>query len=236
MVPQPQPRVRSRRRGRHRCPHHHPTRSTRSTTMPSPLSLMPILVTITPQVPQSSSNPQAWMSHHPILSLGGTDRAQHDKEKPASSIMECSGVRTSRDTETIVEEHLLAAVTVASTARCPLTETESAKSAAPRQHPQQHPELGETRTSAVPRAPRLTDREHPFLFDISWRPTAAREDPCFVVCSLFFFFCLSLSLFLRLCISVRELCAHTQLCVATTARSNCLSPRRAPTLASCVRQ
>jgi len=57
------------------------------------------------------------MSHHPIPSLAGTDRAQHDNEKTTPLIMECSGVRTSRDTETIVEEHLLAAVTVASAAR-----------------------------------------------------------------------------------------------------------------------
>jgi hypothetical protein len=61
------------------------------------------------------------MSHHPIPSLAGTDRARRDNrrdnEKPTSSIMERSGVRTSRDTETIVAEHLLAAVTVASPAR-----------------------------------------------------------------------------------------------------------------------
>jgi hypothetical protein len=132
------------------------------------------------------------MSHHPIPSLAGTDRAQRDNEKPTPSIMEHSGVRTSRDTETIVAEHLLAAVTVASAPRRPLTETESAKRAAPRhqqQHqPQHHPELGKTRTSAVPRAPRLTGCEHHFFFDISWRPTAAREDPCFVRWSFFSLF------------------------------------------------
>jgi hypothetical protein len=53
------------------------------------------------------------MSHHPVPSLVGTDRARRDNEKTTSSIMERSGVRTPRDTETIVAEHLLAAVTVA---------------------------------------------------------------------------------------------------------------------------
>lgn len=88
----------------------------------------------------------------------------------------------------------------------------------------------------MPRAPRLTGCEHPFFFDISWRPTAAREDPCFVVCSFFFSFVFRFLYFSVFVVSVRELCAHIQLCVATTARSNCLSPRRAPTLAFCVRQ
>jgi hypothetical protein len=55
--------------------------------------------------------------NHPIPSLTGTDRAWRDKEKPTPSVMECSGVRTSRDTETIVAEHLLAAMTVASAPR-----------------------------------------------------------------------------------------------------------------------
>lgn len=57
------------------------------------------------------------MSHHPIPSLGGTDRARCDNEKPTLSTMERNGVRTSRDIETIVAERLQAAVTVASAAR-----------------------------------------------------------------------------------------------------------------------
>jgi hypothetical protein len=74
----------------------------------------------------------------------------------------------------------------------------------------------------VPRAPRLTGCEHHLFFDMSWRPTAAREDPCFVCLLLSFpFIFLRILYFSAFCyVSVRDLCALThQLCVATTALS-----------------
>jgi len=52
------------------------------------------------------------MSHLPLSSLAGMDRGRRDNERP-TSVMERSGVRTSREAETIVMEHLLS-VTAAS--------------------------------------------------------------------------------------------------------------------------
>jgi hypothetical protein len=92
----------------------------------------------------------------------------------------------------------------------------------------------------VPRAPRLTGCEHHlFFFDIFWRPTAAREDPCLIVSFSVVFRFLYFSAFC--CVSVRELCALTdQLCVATTARSKLpITAAGAPPLGGltlCVRQ
>jgi hypothetical protein len=45
----------------------------------------------------------------------------------------------------------------------------------------------------VPRAPRLTGCEHHFFFDISWRPTAAQEGPCFVCLLVSFSFVFAFS-------------------------------------------
>lgn len=46
----------------------------------------------------------------------------------------------------------------------------------------------------MPRAPRPTGREHHPFFDISYRPTAAREDPCFVCLLVSFSFVFAFSI------------------------------------------